>query len=276
MKTILAAVDFTAASHNAALYATELAKTFKARLVLINVFQLIPVPLSDLIVTVTPDNPGDQSVFELKEEAELLDPTGIIDIQTQSIQGRADEVIAEAVKKWQPDLVIAGMKKNNKGIRRLFGSTITALIGKMNVPLLVIPETVPFTIPKAIALATDADINPETNPHATDALCEIANRFNAKLYMVRIVKDIFDEIIEMHNRPVKLNHAVNQLQPEYVYPYGNNVPKTLNEFTQAKQVTMLAMIAHQHNLFERWFIASTTRTMTFVTNIPLLIVPERE
>jgi nucleotide-binding universal stress UspA family protein len=92
--------------------------------------------------------------------------------------------------------------------------------------------------------------------------------------MVRIVKDVFDEIIEMHNRPVKLNHAVNQFHPEYVYPYGSNVPKTLNEFAATKQVSMLAMIAHQHNIFERWFIASTTRAMTFATNVPLLIVPE--
>jgi nucleotide-binding universal stress UspA family protein len=276
MKTILAAVDFTAASHNAALYATELAKTFNARLVLINVFQLIPVPLSDLIVSVTPDNPADQSAIELKEEAEMLDPTGIIDIETYSVQGRADQVIAEAVNKWQPDIVIAGMKKNNKGVRRLFGSTITALIGKINVPLLVIPEDVPFTTPKAIALATDADINLQTNPHAVDTLCEIANRFYSKLYMVRIVKDVFDEIIEMHNRPVKLNQAVDQLHPEYVYPYGNNVPKTLNEFAATKHITMLAMIAHQHNLFERWFVTSTTRAMSFATNIPLLIVPEKK
>jgi len=82
MKTILAAVNFSAASHNAALYATELAKAFNAKLILVYACQPIPVPVSDLIVTFTPQQQDEEIMHELKEEAEALDPIGITDIET--------------------------------------------------------------------------------------------------------------------------------------------------------------------------------------------------
>lgn len=44
MKTILAATDFSAAAHNAAVYAASLAKVFSARLVIYNAWQQILSP----------------------------------------------------------------------------------------------------------------------------------------------------------------------------------------------------------------------------------------
>jgi len=173
-------------------------------------------------------------------------------------------------------MVITGMKKHGKGIGRLFGSTVTSLIGKLSVPLLVIPQEAAYIPPRFIALATDADLNPKTNPHVTDVLCEIAQEFYSKLYMVRIVKDEVDEAFEMHNRPFRLNGIVRELNPEYVFPHGDNVLKTLNDFVAACDISMLCMIAHQHKIFEHWFFTSNTRAMTFETHVPLLILPEKK
>lgn len=50
MKTILVATDFSAAAHNASLYAVELARAFNARIILFNAFQQAPVPVSEIPV----------------------------------------------------------------------------------------------------------------------------------------------------------------------------------------------------------------------------------
>lgn len=272
MKTILAAIDFSAASHNAAKYATELARAFNARLVVFNAYLPIPVPLTETLVTIVPEDPEPHIEQRLKDEVEELDPHGFVDIETCHMQGRASEAIREAAHTWQADLVIMGMKQHHKDVRRLFGSTVTALIGNMPVPLLVVPEEARFLAPKSIALATDADVADDANSHIADTLCEIGQQFRSKLYVVRIVKNVLEDGFQ---RPGRLHDMVRELWPEYVYPYGTDVSKTLLQFVEKNDITILAMIPHQHTLFEKWFVTSQTKAMAFATHIPLLVLPKQ-
>ena len=205
MKTILAAIDFSAASHNAAIYATELAKAFNARLVVFHAYLTIPVPLTEALVAVVPDDPEPFIAHRLNNEIEELDPEGIVDMDARFMEGRASDAIKEAARRFNADLIVLGMKKENKDVRRLFGSTVTALTGKTTVPLLVVPEEARFSPVRSIALATDTDITDDTNSHITDTLCEIGQQFGSKLYVVRIANhltaDRFQRPGRLHNRP---------------------------------------------------------------------------
>jgi nucleotide-binding universal stress UspA family protein len=272
MKTILAAIDFTAASHNAAIYATELAKAFNARLVIFNAYLPIPVPLTEALVAVVPDDPEPFIAQRLNDEIEELDPEGIVDLDAKFLKGRASDAIKEAARRWKADLIVMGMKKEHKDVRRLFGSTVTALIGKTTVPLLVIPEEARFTPVKSIALATDTDIAEDANSHIADVLCEIGQQFRSKLYVVRIEKNA---PVDGFQRPNRLHNKVSSLWPEYLYPYGADILKSLQGFTEKNDITILAMIPHQHTLLEKWFLPSQTRAMAFATHIPLLVLPEK-
>lgn len=272
MKTILAAIDFTAASHNAAIYATQLAKAFNARLVVFNAYLPIPVPLTETLVAIVPEDPEPYIEQHLKDEVEELDPDGFVTIETSHAQGRAFEAIREAARTWDADLIVMGMKQHHKDVRRMFGSTITSLIGKLPVPILVVPEEASFVAPKSIALATDTDIADDANSHIADALCEIGQQFRSKLYVVRIVKNVLEDGFQ---RPARLHTMVCKLWPEYVYPYGTDVSKTLQQFVDKNNITILAMIPHQHTLFEKWFVTSQTKAMAFATHIPLLVLPEK-
>jgi nucleotide-binding universal stress UspA family protein len=272
MKTILAAVDFTEASHNAALYATELARAFQARLVVFNAWLPIPVPLTEALVAVVPEDPEPFIAQRLADETEELDPTGQVHIETCLLKGRASEAIKEAARRCKADLVVMGMKQDHKDVRRLFGSTVTALIGKTSVPVLVVPEETRFTAPQSIVLATDSDIASDANSHIADALCEIGKQFRSKLFVVRIVKEVMEEGFQ---KPAHLHARVCTLWPEYVYPYGTDISKTLRQFVDKNNISMLAMIPHQHTLFEKWFVTSQTKSMVFATHVPLLVLPER-
>jgi len=85
-------------------------------------------------------------------------------------------------------------------VRRVLGSTATALAGKSTIPLMVVPEEATYTRLDTVALATESDIEPEKDVHLLDALREIAERFQPKLYLVRITKDRFEEAYEVLNR----------------------------------------------------------------------------
>lgn len=271
MKTILAAIDFTAASHNAAIYATELAKAFRARLILFHAYLPIPVPLSEALVAVVPDDPEPFIAQRLNDEIEELDPQFLVEMDAKFVKGRASEAIKAAASKYQADLIVMGMKKDHQDVRRLFGSTVTALIGKSTVPLLVVPEETRFTPVRSIALATDTDLAEDANSHIADVLCEIGQQFQAHLYVVHIA----EEWIDGFQRPKRLHAKLSTLSPEYIYPYGSNVKKSLQQFTDKNDITMLAMIPHQHTRLEKWFQGSETKAMAFATHIPLLVLPEK-
>jgi nucleotide-binding universal stress UspA family protein len=272
MKTILAAIDFSAASHNAAIYATELAKAFHARLIIFNAYLPIPVPLTEALVAVIPDDPEPLIAQRLNDEIEELDPELLVEIDAKFLKGRASDAIKETAHRYKADLIILGMKKDHQDVRRLFGSTVTALIGKTTVPLLVVPEEAKFKPVRSIALATDTDIAETANSHIADVLCEIGQQFHSHLYVVRVENNVLKDGFE---RPNRLHTKICTLSPEYLYPYGTNIKKSLQRFTNKNDITMLAMIPHQHTLLEKWFLTSETKAMAFATEIPLLVLPEK-
>jgi nucleotide-binding universal stress UspA family protein len=276
MKTILIATDFAEAAHNAALYAAELARAFNARLILFSAYDQASVPVSEIPVLTSADM-GIRAKRGLEDEKRLLKGNGFL-VETSSKPGIPASSIMQAVEENKADIIIAGMKKGAQAIsiRRFFGSTVTALLKKLPVPLLVVPETAPFRDLSAIALANESDVAPDSDPHLLDILREIGERFHSKLYLVRVTRNRFQEAYEVLNRPFRINKMVRTLDPVYECIEGKDVPQALTEFTEAYHINLLALLRPQHTLLERWFIKSTTRTVIFESQIPLLIIPERQ
>lgn len=275
MKTILIATDFSNAAHNAALYAAELAKAFNARLILFSAYEQASVPVSEIPVLTSADM-GIRAKRRLEDEKQLLTKGNGFLVETSSKPGIAASCILQAIEENKADIIIAGMKKSDQAIRRVFGSTVTALLNKLSVPLLVVPENASFRDISAIALANESDVAPDSDPHLLDILREIGERFHSKLYLVRVVKNRFQEAYEVLNRPFKINRMVRTLDPAYECIEGKDVPQALTEFTEAYHINLLALLRPQHTLLERWFLKSTTRAVIFESPVPLLILPERQ
>lgn len=273
MKTILVATDFSKAADNAAIYGIELARVFNARLVLFNAYQL-PLPVSETPVVITKAELEANAQNKLKSDAEKFDAGHTANITTDYREGPAVNAILKAAGDTKADLVITGMKKTGKGGRRIFGSTVTTLIRKTGIPMLVVPEDAKYTRITTIALANDSDLSPDADNRILDILREIAEQFHSKVYLVRIAEERFKEAFEVTNSPLKLNRMLHTLDPVYECIEGNNIPVALDDFTERYHVDILAMLPHQHSLLERWFSKSITREMVFETRLPLLILPD--
>lgn len=66
---------------------------------------------------------------------------------------------------------------------------------------------------------------------------------------------------------------VRSLEPVYECFEGSNEERALKEFTRKYDVDMLVLLPHYHSMTDRLFARSTTRTMVFDSEIPLLILP---
>lgn len=273
MKHILAPTDFSNAAHNAVVYAASLAKVFNARLTLYHAYRQILPPDSPAILTL--QEIKDMANWRLEQEAGAIDLYSQLAVETISNEENEPATgILQAARDSKADMIVMGMKGSGKNIRRVVGSTVTSLIRKTTVPVIVVPEAVRSGKLETIALATESDVSPESDPHILDRLRELGERFSSKLYLIRIAKNKFAEAFEILNRPFKISKMLSTLDPVYESIEGKDVIKALNEFTGKYRVNMLALLPHKHSLPARLLGKSTTRSMVFETKIPLLILPD--
>lgn len=270
MKTILIATDFSSAARNATTYGFELARQMQAKVILFTAYQTEPA-LPDSSLYMTAADLQRNAYKKLLNEAETIDPRRTISLETECLNGPVNNSILAAALVNNASCIIVGMKERGKEMRKYFGSTVTDLCKRSSVPLIVVPADAVFAIPKTIALASD--ITDDTDIHILNPLQTIAENFGAKLYVVRVIKKSMDEVIERLSTSERLHWFLADLRPSYRFLEAENVAKAMNDFVKQHAVDMVAVIPHEHTLFERVFTRSVTKDLVFHTAVPLLILP---
>lgn len=273
MKTILVATDFSDASRNASLYAVEMAKAFHARLILFTAYRQMSVPANESALIGASEDMGKVSQQLLELEAKAIYSEKEISLEISYKEGFTTDAILETAREMKADLIITGMKATGKGFKKVFGSVVTRLSKKTNIPMIVVPENTRYTPINTIAIANESDLPPDTDSHLLYSLRYIAERFHSKVYIVRVFNDNFRDVHEWSAHPLKLERTIRTIDPMYKRVEGNEIPASLNKFIRGYNVNLLAILPHSHNLLERIFIKSTTSSIIFESYIPLLILP---
>lgn len=270
MKTILIATDFSSAAHNATIYGFELARQIQAKVILFTAYQTQP-NLPDSSLQLTAIDLQRNAYKKLLDEADAIDSQRTVLLETECLNGPVNSSILAAAKENKASYIIVGMKERGKEIRKYFGSTVTDLCKISRVPLIVVPANAVFAPYKTIALASD--ITDDTDAHILKPLQKITAAFNARLYVVRVIKRSMDEVVERMETPERSIWFLTNLHPSFEFSKGENVAKAMNTFVKQHAVDLVAVIPHEHNLFERIFTHSVTKDLVFHTHVPLLILP---
>lgn len=270
MKTILIATDFSSAARNATTYGFELARQMQAKVILFTAYQTQPT-LPDSSVSITATDLQRNAYKKLLEEAEAIDPLRTVSLETECLQGPVDSSILAAASLNNASYIIVGMKERGKEMRKYLGSTVTDLCKISPVPLIVVPADAVFTPLKTIALASD--ITDDTDVHILEPLKHIAEKFVSQLFIVRVIKKTMDEVAERVMKSERLSLFLTSLHPSFEFAKAENVAKAMNAFVKQHSVNMVAVIPHEHTLFERLFTRSVTKDLVFHTHVPLLILP---
>ena len=275
MKRLLIATDFSPASDRAAEYGLKLAEALDAAATLIAAYEDIPVPITDTMSMTIVDAAGIKDAVEqgLRRQQGRYQQDRVQPIETLAVKGPVVASILNSAAELNADMIVVGMKGKGKAVRKLLGSTVTALGRKTRVPLLVVPEEARYSPPARILLGND--IRPDTNIHVLDPLSELVAIFGSTVYALRLIQKGAKEFIEVMNSPNPLQAYDKRWNVKYEYEMGGDVAGALNEFARTHDIEMAVMVPHPHTLPERWFIRSHTREMIFEARIPLLILPDQ-
>lgn len=242
MQNILVATDFTLAARSAERYAIALARALDCGLTMLNVYSQIPVTVSNTLTSVSTLDKSRVYRKLLDDEAASLDITALQGLTLLTKEGPRVDTILAVAEELDADLIITGMKNSGRATRRVFGSTITGLMHRSPLPVLVIPEGFDYRAPAAIAMGNDFMNSRRFQPSA--ALQHLVDVFQPKRFVYK------------HLAKVSVNQGIN----DFIADHG---------------IDLFVMEPQYRTALARWFIKSYTKDMLFKIGIPLLILPCR-
>lgn len=278
MKHILVPTDFSKTSEIAIDFAIHAAELLKAKVTLLNSFEVAEGNYTDLM--------GVNREFTnyLINEAKIkLNDLRIgfmkkseVDIQTAiSVKPLAD-AINEVSEEGKVDLVIMGTLGATGLKTKLWGSHTSDVIGKTKIPVMAIPSDYKWKKPQNILLATRQF---ERNDEILDYLFEMTFLFSASVKTAVFTgNDQTAEVYVKHQQ--ELQNYAEFLKNEYrddtlssVHLTGDSFEETLEDYISKNQVDLLTMITYQEGFWKSLFNPSLTKQMSFHTQIPLLVIP---
>ncbi|MCW3109987.1 MAG: universal stress protein, partial [Segetibacter sp.] len=226
---------------------------------------------TDMVVVMTEEELMESSEKLLRKEVAELPEAADLSVEFFVEEGLPSEVIKWVAKSVKAKWMVIGMKGGGGIMRKIFGSTAISLSRNPNFPLILVPPDARFTPPKTIALASD--IGDETNIKILDPLEEFGIQFNSTMYVVRVIKNDMNEVVERLSSPLRIKSHFKNLNASFDFISDNSVTHAMNEFVKENRIDMMAMIAHEHNILERIFVKSNIKEMLFRSHVPLIILP---
>ncbi len=271
IKKILIATDFSPAAHHATLYGMQLAKATKADAILFSACS-VKLPSATRDVKVCHLALMEETKKKLADEADCIIKGYDMQLEIICREGSPNEAILAIAKEKAADLIIVGMKGSGKDAKKLFDSTTSSLVNSLLIPTILVPDGNSFTTPINILYASDVFL--DTAISSIDQVKWLTEFFASKLFVVRVVKDSYEEVRENVNTPQNLRRELKTLNTSFSFPVNKNVTDGLNEFVSEQKVDLIIMMPRKHEWLESLFVKSKTRDMVFRWHVPVLMLPD--
>lgn len=188
-------------------------------------------------------------------------------------EGLPEEEILSYSKEYHPSLIIMGTRGKSQKEMDLIGSVTGEIIEVNKVPVLAIPENVPFkdlSEAKNIAFATS--FNQRDLVAFDEFMALIKNYdFHIHLFNISTSKNEWNEI-----RLTGVREYFKKQYPEadisYTVLADGDLLLAIEKFVRDKQIDIIALSTYRRNILARMFNPSIARKMLFHTDTPLLVM----
>jgi nucleotide-binding universal stress UspA family protein len=271
MNTIVAPVNFSVNSHNAAKYAADMAMAMKADLQLIHVLE---IPMNSLEVPTTEyfmeelQMQADMYLKKLKDELTLR-TMGELLISTALELGGIELRLEEFCRKLQPFIVVMGVSRDSmEGV--LVGNRTNVAVNNLPFPLIVVPGDAVFHSFKKIVLACDpTDLSSD---FYISYIRELKQIFNTNFEVIHIIPEKGEglEIPEDSFLLNTWNKKLSEFNPEVRFIRVESVEVGIQKYLYQHQADLLVVFPKNHNFFE--FHRSNSKRIARQSQIPVLSI----
>ena len=273
MKNIVAAVDFSRVSINAARYAVKLAEFYKADVWIYHCYQL-SVAISDIgYPFVSAAELRNLADFEMEE---LVKDLQGISKQPVNIKSRVELVsLSEGLHGFcdgvKTDMLVMGITGKSPLQRLLAGSNTIYAIQHFHYPVLVVPGRAAFSVFRKIGMAVDYE--KPVAPATINFVNAVIAAFDANLYIVNVAWN--NHHTDTGKQQQELMHEEFDAGcVDFRTLRNEHVATAIHDFVEYERIDLLITLPKKHNLVEKLFSTAHTPALLYHTDIPVLCIPE--
>ncbi|MFT3703845.1 MAG: universal stress protein [Agriterribacter sp.] len=272
MKKILAAVDFSESSTNAAKYALQLAQDIPgASLTLYYAYEIITPGSDGTPLLVDSEARKTVAINALNNLKADIGADASVNIVAEA--GSFTSSIEKYVEHLGIDLVIMGITGSTRLEQIIIGSNTLNVISKDICPVLIIPSGAAYKKIAAVALTTDLKNVEATTP--VKLLQSFLGLFNPSLYVVHVANS---EIIpdEEKKEKEKLEVILKQNSPRYFFIYEEDFTTAIDKFIDEYAPDIIITVPREHSFLGRLFKESYTKKLAYHSSLPILAIHSKE
>lgn len=274
---ILVPIDFSTASHNAFEYAMHVAESLEAKLILLHVYQDVPVGVDympeGLVSALREEKKG--KAYSLLDEY-LAESQVVARKSIQAISclrsGKPASEIVQAATELNSDMIIMGTQGANSPAEHILGSITAEVLQRASCPVLAIPAKFRYRPIERVMYALGLEAN---DPSVIQNLANISSSLGASLICANIQTGKAEwqdidwtclETLEEWEKDGKIAFSINQ---------ADEVLKGLVNFIEDQKIDLIALKMHKHPLALNQNKPILSRELLMTTEIPLLAFPEQ-
>jgi len=257
---ILVGIDFTKSSENALNYAVLLAQRSGFAITLFHVFDTPVVHANSgayFIEYASLKQNFTARLEQYKKNVEEKHPLLSIHVFTTFNSFKAE--VQELVDKKKIHYVVLGLETKSKISKFIYGTTGVDIAGKINCPVIIVPEKYKAHKLEHIVLAIDN----KHKQHAKEIkqVKKFAEQFNCSVNYLHVRTEHELIIEKSKNKDLPVETINSKEFKTGIKNYLKNHPKDLT-----------VIITHQHNFLYHFFIESNTKEIAFQSKTPVMSV----
>ncbi len=260
MKTILVGVDFSKSSNNTISYAIELAKQSASKILLFHTLTAPVVHTTSGLVFMEGDNFEKDSGKKMESLlAELTKKHKNIQFDIEVSYDDIKERVKKLSKKNKISLAVLGLETKSKISKFIYGTTSVDLTGKIDCPIITVPEKFKHHQIKKIIVSID---NKETiSSGLSKRIHSTIDFLGAKAEYIHIQTD--DELVigNKNKHPFTLTNIK-----------GRNFQDGISNYAKKSKADAILLISHNYSAFHNLFIDSNSKKIILSSNIPVLSI----
>jgi nucleotide-binding universal stress UspA family protein len=294
MKKILVPTDFSSNANKALDFAVQIAKQAKSEIILVHVCNLLDTTFKDHLALKREHNKeilakAGKSLAILKNTIEDAEK---VTVNSKIYNGSVSETILKAAEENRADFIIIGTRGETELAERIFGSTAGDILGKTNVPLMVVSpltelnttvalsELIPGEsekyIPDAILFATN---HFEQNKELLDPIVDVARLFSSTVHVAVFVDTDFAEAYDYVYNIGELNNYIKFLKktyPDVLFKgellEGEDFESTVERYNDKNGIDIIAMITYSKTFLNRLLKKRVTKELAFHSKVPVIAI----
>ncbi len=274
-KKIIVPVDFSAASHNAYLYARGLAVGYNAIVEVVHVYADTPGEKEVEVAAEMNDLEKQLDDFVAlypKEEEVSASVLVHVEVHKKLLRGLPVKSILQACGQDATPIIVMGMTGSHNAAGRFWGTISSSVAQRASCPVLLIPTGVKYAPFENILYASNYES--AENVLVKQAV-KFANIFGASLHFIHVrEKDEIEDFTETEKRIFE--QLFEDGDPSYSFNLASVEAKSittgLNQYADENNIDLITLVNIQRGFLESMFGHSTTKTMAFSTKLPLMIL----